>query len=490
VEEEQMVPEESSCVVDFMREGELEEAMDILSVAGTPRGTHGTFLVGRAGHSIPEGAISPLSRPIIASGPAARDNEEIGWAEFGKNYAAGNFDPLHIPHPPLPTIREPIDSAQSSPGLRYPSLDSVRLPTSSDTNSSSGSMNTASTVPSTAPSIAPSQSSNAVLTAKAMGKTKSLEAEQLVQRHQSKPSGSLLIPSYDLAAATVRMASATSGYGSDSFAPLGIPSPDKELTDPMAGFVAAGSSSAKPAGNSDPSNGTRFPLSRSMSSAIDPDRRNHLQLPTIQASPASSPYDHPAHTRPKHPSPSWHRGGLLRQHIPAATAPVEKTIEAEGQEDYFGDAVAPPQDAFSRQASYTTSTSGSSHTITGPTPTPLRRSRTPPHRTDSSPDNSPPPTSNWTEMGELYNKYGWLPAPLPPNEEARRRALYRFNILYSAPDVNFDRIAHMAKLVFNTKIVLIALIDSGVQWHKSQSGLGAEEVSRVSSFCGHSILAK
>jgi hypothetical protein len=93
-------------------------------------------------------------------------------------------------------------------------------------------------------------------------------------------------------------------------------------------------------------------------------------------------------------------------------------------------------------------------------------------------------------MGELYNKFGWLPAPLPPNEEARRRALYRFNILHTAPDMNFDRIAHMAKLVFNTKIVLIALIDGGTQWHKTQSGLGADEVSRVSSFCGHSILAK
>jgi hypothetical protein len=56
--------------------------------------------------------------------------------------------------------------------------------------------------------------------------------------------------------------------------------------------------------------------------------------------------------------------------------------------------------------------------------------------------------------------------------------------------MNFDRIAHMAKLVFNTKIVLIALIDGGTQWHKTQSGLGADEVSRVSSFCGHSILAK
>jgi hypothetical protein len=486
-------PEDSSCVVNFMREDEMAEAMDILSVSDTPRGNSGTFLVGRAGHTTPQPVgISPLSPPVRKiESFVPNDTESIGWREFGKNYASGNFDPLHIPHPPVPTIREPVNSARSSPGLKYPSLD-VKLPTSSDTNSSAGSMATsASTVPSTAPSASPTRSAEAVLTLKTMNKPRSLEAENLIQRAHAKPSGNLLIPSYDVAAATVRMASASSGYGPESFAPLGVPSPDQELTDPMAAFVST--HATKVAGNSDPSNGSRFPLSRSMSSAVDPDRRNLLQLPTIKASPASSPHDHPKRKEPESViSPPWVRGGMMRPHIPPATAPVEKTVEAEGQEDYFGDAVSPPPEGLSRGTSFTTNTSGSSQqTATGPNPTPtLRRSKTPPPKNDDILDESPSRMAKWAEMGEQYNKYGWLPAPLPPNEEARRRALYRFNILHSAPDVNFDRIAHMAKLVFNTKIVLIALIDSDIQWHKTQSGLGADEVNRVSSFCGHSILAK
>lgn len=47
---------------------------------------------------------------------------------------------------------------------------------------------------------------------------------------------------------------------------------------------------------------------------------------------------------------------------------------------------------------------------------------------------------------------------------------FRFNVLNTSRDVNFDRIAHLAKLVFNTKIVVITLIEGKYQWHKSESG--------------------
>lgn len=498
--------EGASCVADFMREDaqQLGNAMDVLSVSDTPRGQGRTMLVGRAGSVIPS---SPPTQQIETQG-SSPESDEIGWTEFSRNYAAGNFDPNRIPKPPVPTIKEPASSTRSSPGLRYQSLDTQwRQPTSSDTNSSGGSMNTSgslavSTVPSSAPSISPTQSADAVPTIpnnKSLGlKPRSLEAESLVNRSQQpqqgvgRPSG-LAMPTYNMAAATVRMASASSGYGAGSFAPLGAPSPDQELTDPMASFVVP-HAAEKTTGNSDPSHGSRFPLSRSMSSAITTDRPHTRELPTINASPMPTPHERfsAQSLAPIAPSPPWHKGGMLQPHIPPATAPVEKTVEAETQEDYFGKAVSPPQHVFSRQnSSATSATSGSSQqTVTGPAPTPVRRAQTPPAKIKGGLEDSPPPTTDWTEMGALYNKFGWLPAPLPPDEEARRRALYRFSILHTAPDMNFDRIAHMAKLVFNTKIVLIALIDGATQWHKTQSGLGADEVSRISSFCGHSILAK
>lgn len=78
-----------------------------------------------------------------------------------------------------------------------------------------------------------------------------------------------------------------------------------------------------------------------------------------------------------------------------------------------------------------------------------------------------PRTSSYQE--QLFLEKGWLSAPKPPDELERRRALYRFNILRSGQDVNFDRISHMAKLVFATRMVLISMVDDTDQWYKSES---------------------
>jgi hypothetical protein len=58
-----------------------------------------------------------------------------------------------------------------------------------------------------------------------------------------------------------------------------------------------------------------------------------------------------------------------------------------------------------------------------------------------------------------FEELGYLVAPRPPNEIQRQTALHKFNILHTAPDVNFDRIAHLAKLVFRARWVFIILVD-------------------------------
>jgi hypothetical protein len=141
--------------------------------------------------------------------------------------------------------------------------------------------------------------------------------------------------------------------------------------------------------------------------------------------------------------------------------------------DYFGSAA---EQAVSQ---------GSSSTVTAE-PTPPSEPREP----IQDDFKLPASISNPSELGPVYEKLGWLPAPTPPDDLLRRRALYRFNILHTARDVNFDRIAHMAKLVFNTKIAAISLIDGETQWHKTESGLGVDEVARISSFCSHTVLLK
>lgn len=187
--------------------------------------------------------------------------------------------------------------------------------------------------------------------------------------------------------------------------------------------------------------------------------------------------------------------------IPPATAPVEKTIEAATGDDYFGKNASPPPPAgVSRQTSFSSGSgsTGSQQTVTGPATTPNPFADHPDERDEPlnqprSRSLTPPPEGpvHVSQMGDVYDKFGWLPAPIPPEEMARRRALYRFNILHTAPDMNFDRIAHMAKLVFASKIVMIALIDGDTQWHKTQAGPAmVSEVPRASSFCAHSILSK
>lgn len=82
-------------------------------------------------------------------------------------------------------------------------------------------------------------------------------------------------------------------------------------------------------------------------------------------------------------------------------------------------------------------------------------------------DNGRPRVSSW-DPEAWFARYGYLIPPIPHNEDKRRQALYRFNVLYSANDINFDRIAHLAKLVFHTKMVVITLVDGDKQWHKAE----------------------
>lgn len=516
--------EEESCIATFAREEDFQnaqKAMGMLSVSesgessNTEQSTGRNHLVGRAGTMSPSSPPPKDLEPYVTLETAVK--QDIGWKDFARNYAAGNFDPNRTPQPPVRSIASlSVPSAQSSPGVLYSSLDqpNQQQPTSSDTNSSgaSGATSAASllsgtTQPSSAPSVSPTRSlsSNSASAIKGVAiKAKSLEAETLLPRSQSPQKDRLVLPSYNMAAATMRMASASSGLAANSLAPLGVPSPDKELTDPMAKLVSSASSSRpiKDTSGSDPSHGSRYPLSRSMSSAMDVDRHHMLQLPTIQGSPAASPYVQPRQPRPHHStnknitSPSWRRGGVLMANIPPASAPLEKTVEAATQEDYFGDSVSPPPSGgVSRQGSYSSGGSSSQNTVTGPAPTPKSFTDHPDERDETpSPRSLTPPSPSAVlpeNMSAMYEKFGWLPAPVPPDEMARRRALYRFNILHTASDINFDRIAHMAKLVFASKIVLIALIDGDLQWHKTQAGPAINsETPRVASFCAHSILAQ
>ncbi|EPQ28003.1 uncharacterized protein PFL1_04330 [Pseudozyma flocculosa PF-1] len=98
---------------------------------------------------------------------------------------------------------------------------------------------------------------------------------------------------------------------------------------------------------------------------------------------------------------------------------------------------------------------------------------------------------------KFYNDHGYLPFVLPPNESHRLQALSRYGPPKIAGDPNFERIAHLVKLVFNSKLVLITLVGENEQTFQTEMGGGGEVTiaslqsmagSRNCSFCSHAIL--
>ncbi|TKY90199.1 hypothetical protein EX895_000197 [Sporisorium graminicola] len=97
----------------------------------------------------------------------------------------------------------------------------------------------------------------------------------------------------------------------------------------------------------------------------------------------------------------------------------------------------------------------------------------------------------------FYRDFGYLPSILPPQEQSRLHALSRYGPPKLAGDPNFERIAHLVKLVFNSKMVLITLVGEDQQIFQAQMGGGGEITieslrslasSRNCSFCSHAIL--
>ena len=60
-------------------------------------------------------------------------------------------------------------------------------------------------------------------------------------------------------------------------------------------------------------------------------------------------------------------------------------------------------------------------------------------------------------------------APVPADEAQRIETLLSLNILDTPPEERFDRIARVAKKLFDIPVALVTLVDSNRQWFKSCS---------------------
>jgi GAF domain-containing protein len=79
-------------------------------------------------------------------------------------------------------------------------------------------------------------------------------------------------------------------------------------------------------------------------------------------------------------------------------------------------------------------------------------------------------------------------ADLPPDEEARLKALRELELLDTDPEVEFDELVRRAAAATDAPIAVITLVDEARQWFKARVNLELESTDRDVSFCAHAIL--
>ena len=81
-----------------------------------------------------------------------------------------------------------------------------------------------------------------------------------------------------------------------------------------------------------------------------------------------------------------------------------------------------------------------------------------------------------------------MPAPKPPQEDARLAALRHYEILDTDPEIGFDDLARLAASICQVPIAAITLIDEDRQWFKSRVGIQSPETPLNQSLCAYAIL--
>jgi GAF domain-containing protein len=80
------------------------------------------------------------------------------------------------------------------------------------------------------------------------------------------------------------------------------------------------------------------------------------------------------------------------------------------------------------------------------------------------------------------------PAPLPPDEADRLRALQRYGVLDTPAEEAFDELVHLAASICGVPTALVSLVDAERQWFKARFGFQPHSTPRDVSFCAHAIL--
>ncbi len=80
-----------------------------------------------------------------------------------------------------------------------------------------------------------------------------------------------------------------------------------------------------------------------------------------------------------------------------------------------------------------------------------------------------------------------VPPQIPLDDNRRLKELYRYEVLDTSYEDEFNDVVQLAATICKTPIALISLIDANRQWFKAKYGLDMKEFPRDISFCGHTI---
>ena len=81
-----------------------------------------------------------------------------------------------------------------------------------------------------------------------------------------------------------------------------------------------------------------------------------------------------------------------------------------------------------------------------------------------------------------------MPAPQPPDEAARLKALRSLSILDTPAEPAYDDLIALASFICGVPISFIGLMDHDRLWFKARRGLPEPEAPRDLAFCGYTIL--
>jgi hypothetical protein len=264
-----------------------------------------------------------------------------------------------------------------------------------------------------------------------------------------------------------------------NIAPLALPSPERELTDPFRNArtaIPGLNPPDVPLGPQSPRHRQR--LGSFWEGTVDVDGAGpSSSLSSIEGSPPSTPPDANNSDSDAELEP---RSASSVAASPPYVTPASVPLRGLG-DDYFGvtavsvspEPITAVFDSVRQQQhllpeSEATETSSVASWRVNPT----RQNSCPPPHKASGPSAEVSPPSRVVDAGvgrvskeeAMFLELGYLAPPYPPDELDRRRALYQFNIWNTGPDINFERIEHLTKLVFSTKTVIISLIDGNEQY--------------------------